>query len=89
MQLGSISKLLAKSPFKDKAQEIEVVFSMAGVDSLDKLDNGPRFFGKSIAGYSSYQICAYVREAAIQEAMKPAEAPKPKEAAPKKAAKKS
>ncbi len=88
MKLGSISKLLAESPFKDKAQEIELVFGVAGVDSLNKLENGPRYFGKSIAGYSAYQVCAYVRKAAIQEAMKPAEAPKPK-AAPKKAAKKS
>ena len=78
MQLGSISKLLAKSPYKDKAKEIEAEFKVAGVDSLDKLDNGPRFFGKSVAGYSTYQVCAFVREAAIEEAMKPVQAPEPK-----------
>ncbi len=72
MKLGNIGKLLAKSPFKDKAPEIEAVFNQAGVDTLDKLDNGPRYFGKSIAGYSAYQICSYVRAAAIEEAMKPA-----------------
>ena len=71
MKLGNISKLLATSPFKDKALEIEAVFDQAGVDTLDKLDNGPRYFGISIVGYSAYQICSYVRAAAIEEAMKP------------------
>ncbi len=72
MKLGNIGKLLATSPFKDKAPEIEAVFSQAGVDTLDKLDNGPRYFGPRIVGYSAYQICSYVRAAVIEEAMKPA-----------------
>ena len=77
MQLGDVGKLLAKSPFKDRAPEIEAVFKQAGVDTLEKLDNGPRYFGSSIAGYSAYQICSFVRAAAIEEAMKPAPKAKP------------
>lgn len=72
MKLGNIGNLLAGSPFEDRAPEIEHAFTVAGVDTLEKLDNGPRYFGKSIAGYSAYAICRYVREAAIQAAMQPA-----------------
>ena len=72
MKLGNIRNLLAGSPFEDRAPEIEHAFTVAGVDTLEKLDNGPRYFGKSLAGYSAYQVCSYVREAAINKAMEPA-----------------
>ena len=66
MKISSISKLLAGSSYEDKAVAIEKAFKMAGVETLDDLDNAPRLLGSDVAGYSVYGLCSYLREAAIQ-----------------------
>lgn len=65
MELGSISKLLSSSKFADKAKEIEATFDNLGVKTLNDLDNAPAKLGLRTAGYSTYQLCAYLRKAAI------------------------
>ena len=66
MELGSISGLLADSKFADRAQEIDSTFERLGITTLNDRDNAPRSLGIRVAGYSTYQLCAYIREAAIQ-----------------------
>jgi hypothetical protein len=82
MKIHSVSKLLAESPFKDKTKEIEQAFSAAGVKTLDDVDNAPRLLGSNVAGYSTYQVCAFLRKAAIEhEIQKSAPKPVPKQKA--------
>ena len=66
MKIDSFDELLAGSPFADKAKEIEKALAAARVKTLDDLDNAPRLLGSSVAGYSTYQICAFLRQAAIE-----------------------
>jgi len=66
MNIEPIYDLLLGSPFEDKAAEISSAFSSAGVKTLDELDNAPRLLGSSVAGYSAYQVCSFLRGAAIE-----------------------
>lgn len=88
MELDSIKNLLSGSPFADHADDIDEVFGLLNINTLNDLDNAPRILGPRIAGYSSFQICAYIRKAAIDKAIsepipivevpEPEPAPKPK-----------
>lgn len=66
MEIGSVSKLLSGSKFADHAKEIEAEFDRLGIKTLNDLDNAPRSLGLRTATYSTYQLCAYLRSAAIQ-----------------------
>ena len=66
MEIGSVSKLLSGSKFADHAKEIEAVFDQLGIKTLDDLDNAPRKLGPRTIVYSTYQLCAYLRQAMIQ-----------------------
>lgn len=66
MKIDSVYELLAGSPFEDKAAEIHQAFSAAKVKTLDDIDNAPRLLGSNVAGYSTYQVCAFLRNAAIE-----------------------
>ena len=81
MNIDSFDELLAGSPFVDKAKEIEQALNAARVKTLDDLDNAPRLLGSSVAGYSTYQICAFLRQAAIEREIQksvPIVVPEPK-----------
>jgi hypothetical protein len=65
MELHSIESLLSGSPFADHAKDIADVFGLLKIKTLDDLDNAPRLLGPRVAGYSTFQVCAYLRQAAI------------------------
>lgn len=97
MELGSVKSLLSGSPFADHAKDIDEVFGQLKITTLQDLDNAPRLLSPRVAGYSSFQVCAYVRQAAIDRAIagpvvvervevsEPEPAPKPKKRAKAKA----
>ncbi len=66
MELGSISKLLSGSKYAEHAKEIEAQFNRLGITTLDALDNAPIKLGPKTMRYSTYSLCAYLRQAAIQ-----------------------
>ena len=66
MEISPIAPLLVNSKFADHAEEIAVAFEQAGVTTLQQLDNAPRKIGPGVAGYSTFQVKAFIRDAAIQ-----------------------
>ena len=85
MKIDSVYDLLAGSPFEDKAAEIHQAFSAAKVNTLDDIDNAPRLLGSNVAGYSTYQVCAFLRKAAIEHEIQksaPIKVSRPKAKAP-------
>lgn len=95
MELGSVESLLSGSPFAEHAKDIDGVFSLLKITTLQDLDNAPRILSPRVSGYSSFQVCAYIRQAAIDRAIagpvvvekvevpEPEPAPKPKKRAKK------
>ncbi len=93
MELGSVKSLLSGSPFADRAKDIDKMFGQLKITTLQDLDNAPRLLSPRVAGYSSFQVCAYIRQAAIERAIagpvvvekvevpEPEPAPKPKKKA--------
>lgn len=79
MEIGSVSKLLSGSEYSSKAKDIEATFAMLKIQTLSDLDNAPVALGPRVAGYSTYAVCAYLREAMINKAMEPVKVkPRPK-----------
>lgn len=66
MELGSVEKLLSGSKFEDHAADIAALFDQLGIKTLDDLDNAPRKLGPRVAVYSTFQLCAYLRQAVFQ-----------------------
>lgn len=77
MELGSIEKLLKKSPYKAHAKEIQETFEVLGVKTITDLDNAPRHLPGSLFGYSPYQVVRYIREAAIDQELSAIRKPEP------------
>lgn len=83
--IGPIEKMLKDSPFADRAREIAQALKSVGVKTMSDLDNAPRKLTLGLYGYSVYDIVAFLREAAISNAIaesapisKPAPRPKSK-----------
>lgn len=77
MQLNDVKKLLTGSAYKSRSREIAGKFKQHNIDTLAALDNAPRVLGPSIFGFSTYQLIAFLREAAIAAAIAESEVPAP------------
>jgi hypothetical protein len=60
-------KLLRKTQYRDKAEEISTALVQAGVYTVDGLENSPSRLGATVAGESIYSVIAAVLEAQKHE----------------------